>query len=153
MLPARQVNFTSRDVRSQYRNQTAPEVTQPSNATKNVTPRPLSAPDFSLISSTNLNLESRVDHVNGIYVIKIPTSIASGMYFMSADTVTSGGQFQIAKAESAAGEGDADVWYDLQLRHNRSTGVVENSSLVNCHPSELSKTAKANTTSNKKCTL
>ena len=43
LLPARQVNFRSRDVRSQYRNQIAPELTQPSNATKNVTPRPLSA--------------------------------------------------------------------------------------------------------------
>ena len=37
-LPARPVKFTYGDVRPQFRNQTAPEVTQPSHAAKNVTP-------------------------------------------------------------------------------------------------------------------
>ena len=98
-----------------------PKIAQPSNATNNVSPKPLSAPDLLQIASVNLNLESRKDYANSMYMIKIPMSITGGMYFMSADTVTSGGRFQIARAESVTGEGDAEVWYDMQLCHNRNT--------------------------------
>ena len=45
--------------------------------------------------------------------------------------MSNGSRFQLAKAEYFPGASEHDVWYDLQLQHNRATVVTKKASIIN----------------------
>ena len=53
----------------------------------------------------------------------------NGMYYLSSDCHGDGGTFRITEFEQNVVEGGNEIWYDLALRHNLSTGQLKKTSI------------------------